>query len=264
MVYEGIAHALSLYGLPFQFVETIDDSSLFISCNVHENVALPKRFIAYNFEQFASPERRGAFAPARFRKALEVWDYSQENLAMMRYMHGIDGKFVPFGYTPKMEFCGHPGCGLTPGNTKHVVTFGASNERRQRVNAILNLTASKANMTFTGHTQCFGDCYLSLHRAFLAVNVHFYPAPNILEVHRILPLIANGVVVISERSYDTYYDRMLADVVMFASTPEEIANITARLGGLSQDVRKDIAIHNYLRFRARLDFSHHLHSALCL
>jgi len=55
-----------------------------------------------------------------------------------------------------------------------------------------------------------GRLYESCH---LGVNLHFYEGDTILEVHRILPFIGNGVWVLSERSADPFYDELLDGLV---------------------------------------------------
>jgi hypothetical protein len=48
----------------------------------------------------------------------------------------------------------------------------------------------------------------------VGVNVHYYGGPDasILEVHRIVPMITAGLLVISERSSDAFYDELMSRV----------------------------------------------------
>jgi len=47
------------------------------------------------------------------------------------------------------------------------------------------------------------------------LNIHYYGGETILEVHRILPMIANKVWVLSEPSNDRWYDNEYKDIVDF-------------------------------------------------
>jgi hypothetical protein len=45
--------------------------------------------------------------------------------------------------------------------------------------------------------------------------MHYYSGRTILEVHRIIPLVANKILVISEKSNDSWYDEKYGNLINF-------------------------------------------------
>jgi hypothetical protein len=59
--------------------------------------------------------------------------------------------------------------------------------------------------------------------------MHYYGGVTILEVHRISDMVINGLIVLSERSGDTYLDSQYSNIVTFFTTDtlaEEIERVT--------------------------------------
>jgi hypothetical protein len=54
-----------------------------------------------------------------------------------------------------------------------------------------------------------------LYEARVGINLHYYDGPSILEVHRIIPWIANRIWVVSVPASDPYYDERFSDLVTF-------------------------------------------------
>jgi len=62
----------------------------------------------------------------------------------------------------------------------------------------------------------------------LLLNVHFY-VPGVLEVHRINPALADGMVVVSETGSDQRLEKDYGDVVIFAPYDDLVSTVEATL-----------------------------------
>ena len=54
-----------------------------------------------------------------------------------------------------------------------------------------------------------------VNRSKISLNIHNYYGKSILEVTRIVPLISRGVLVVSERSDDKYYDEKMDGIIIY-------------------------------------------------
>lgn len=152
----------------------------------------------------------GASLPASYfrklRSAMEVWDYSTTN-AVELAKHGVESlRLVPIFYSPFMELK------QRPVRTVDVNFFGTLSERRGTILSRLQKELAAGGVSIEICETCYGDERLG---AVASLNVHRWYTPTILEAHRIYPLLANRVYVISERGNDTWYDDRFADVVDF-------------------------------------------------
>jgi len=62
----------------------------------------------------------------------------------------------------------------------------------------------------------------------LLLNVHFY-IPGVLEVHRINPALADGMVVVSETGSDVRLQKDYSDVIIFAPYDDLVSTVEATL-----------------------------------
>jgi hypothetical protein len=181
---------------------TFNDADLYILTTVHEGRPLPKRYIAYNFEQIASNRGAQDWLIDRFRQAEEVWDYSCINCAYLRDVYKVRSLFLPLAASPAFHYTLSEEC-----KQFDVLFFGAINARRQRVLQEIQ-TVLGVSVCFTSNS--FGEELERLiSQSKLVVNIHYYEDKTVLEVPRILPLVSAGVKVVSETSSDPYYDCLL-------------------------------------------------------
>lgn len=190
---------------------------------MHETInKLPKRYIGYNFEQIATNNRISSSPQfwSRVKAAEQVWDYSQVNLAVYE-RNNLKATFVPFGF---VEGDVKP---QQPSRHIDVLFTGAINERRQAVINNLKVPVSVHQSTFKD------ELAKLLQSSRVSINMHYYEGGTILESTRIVPLLANGVRVVSERSLDPWYDKLYEPIVHFAdvasfseAVQEELAKTT--------------------------------------
>ena len=97
-----------------------------------------------------------------------------------------------------------------------VIFLGSKSVRR---NDILN----KLGKDVYYKDNIFGEKYDDIiNRAKFSLNVHYYEGESILEVTRIIPLICRGVIVISERSNDKYYDDKMEGIIIYIDQIEKL------------------------------------------
>ena len=221
IVVRGLHESFDELGISHEVVHDVDlgdRDSVYVLLTTHEARPLPPRYVSYNMEQLTVSRDDPQWLPrllGRLRGAEEVWDYSPANVEYLRSqdIHAIP---VPYGYFHS----------LTTAYTKDVtyenktvdfLFLGSLNQmRRDKMKPILDLyTAETQDKTFV--TDCTG--HDALDRAYVrsktVLNIHFYTGNTILEVHRILPMIANKVWVMSEFSDDSWYDNEYSQIVDF-------------------------------------------------
>lgn len=173
----------------------------------HEPPDIPfADYAVYNMEQLTCREMPAYFYD-RLRAARVVWDYSAVNVGHLR-ARGIHATHVP--YLPPIRPA--PAAAAAAAAASHdragAVFVGAVNARRADWFAGLPVHA----VTTVTTNDCWGADRDALYaKAVLGLNVHFYGGPDstILEVHRIAPMLRAGLLVVSERSCDAYYDDLM-------------------------------------------------------
>lgn len=215
---KALQEALDDNGVATEVVQTVDENSddTYIVFCMHElNVKLPKNFIGYNFEQL---DTSNSIAKVdifweRAKKAKKLWDYSQLNMSLYE-QRGLAATFVPLGYAECMR-SNNP----APSRKVQCVFTGVVNDRRKQV-----LDALETNILETRFVNdVFGEATNDLYSlSQVGVNVHYYEGNTILEVTRILPMLANGVHVVTERSKDEFYDTLLAPIVTFVDSMDDM------------------------------------------
>lgn len=145
-------------------------------------------YVVYNMEQLGCREMPAHFWE-RLRAAAEVCDFSEVNVRALA-ARGVRARHVP--YLP------HPRRGA--------VFAGAWNARRADFMGGLPGVTVLPGGTFGA------DRDAAYARAAVGLNVHYYGGPDvaIMETHRVLPMLAAGLLVVSEKSCDAYYDERLA------------------------------------------------------
>lgn len=163
-----------------------------------ERDSLPPGSILYNFEQIfhGAPALTPIFLELVRRH--EVWDYSQRNLTMLRFLSGARNlRYVPVGYAP----------GLTriPSASEQdidVLFYGSINERRRVILGQLRESGLRVEQLF-GVYGSERDAYIA--RAKVVLNLHYYPS-QILEMVRVSYLLANAKALVCECEPDSEFD----------------------------------------------------------
>jgi len=222
---------------------------------------LPKdKVIIYNTEQL--PSEIWNFMLPFMAQCRAIWDYAPANIAYLKKKDIETGYFVPLqlspsykikedGLCPASRSNGRPGAtadsvGIRPQPTgvsgtsltspvgrgrkcneeKKLIFIGEVNQRREEI--FKKITEMGVELEIYNNT-AFGDKYKEIvanNKYFL--NVHFYQ-PSILEVFRIVPLLSNDKVVISEPSDDQELDQFYQKhcQLHFFNKVSEIPNILA-------------------------------------
>jgi hypothetical protein len=229
-----LAHALDRLGVTYCVVPRVAEEdysgpgeNVYILCTTHHLQArLPVRYISYNFEQLVTDKAWPDEFFERLRGADQVWDYSLENIRVLE-AQGVPGAaHVPFGYSRCMDAAG---AGGAPWGSRGVdwAFVGSVNEGRR---AKLSSLSARSELRGVVTNSCWGrDLEAAYATTRVGVNLHYYDGRTILEVHRIIPMVANRVLVVSERSDDAWYDRALRGVVTFL--PESARSPAAAVAG---------------------------------
>lgn len=185
--------------------------------NMPQDIHLHK-YIVWNFEQFeviSGTEFDKTFWD-RMVGAQEIWDYSKENIKWLAKDKNISAKFFPLGWFPSMKFA--PGLEIPWSDRSIEFSFvGLMNERRRDVIKPLHTLAKTKSWNMYLSNKCWGQEFESIYsNTKFGLNIHYYPGKTILEVHRIIPLILNGIWVISEKSGDPWYNELFGELVSWA------------------------------------------------
>jgi hypothetical protein len=228
IVARALSEAFTDLGIQHEVVTAApNDDDLYIVFTTHHlDCPLPKRYVSYNFEQLTTDKQWPPELFERFSRAVQVWDYSLENIRALKERHGIAGALhVPLGYARCMDGPSDPNNNNNSSTTikpfaerKHDwLMLGSVGPRRREI--VWDLTTAAPRLSGMTTNNCWGDALLRLYRdTRVGLNVHYYTGKSILEVHRIVPMIANRVFVVSERSDDAYYDDKYKTMVTFLDT----------------------------------------------
>lgn len=166
--------------------------------------------VVYNLEQVHTS--KWSWLIPHLSQCTMIWDYSSLNVDIWRReCPHVPVHFVPIGYSPSFEKISSDDTSSSSSSDETSYAFiGNMSPRRQRL-------LSKISPPVTRHTSVYGkikeEC-IARHRRFL--NIHYYDeSPRSLETVRIVPLVCQRKIVVSEPSDDADVDGMLKDVVIF-------------------------------------------------
>jgi hypothetical protein len=188
-----------------------DNKNVYLICTTHENRLLPQRYISYNFEQLITDKVWDPIFFNKLSKAELVLDYSLENIKELQ-KYNIKALFLPLGYSKIMENNLNNNCEKTID-----LTFLGSinNYRYDKLKSLVEIYSKNKDKLVISNDY-WGDNLNNLYnKTKVGLNIHYYSGKTILEVHRIIPLIANKVLVISEKSNDAWYDEKYSNLINF-------------------------------------------------
>ena len=218
IVAKALSHAFYSLGIMHDIVNAYDgDAStddvyiIFTTHHLHET--LPKRYISYNFEQLITDKAWSPEFFKRLKNAQQVWDYSLENIKVLETYKVVNVLHVPFGYSPTMDINSVKAYGRR--SCEWLMLGAISQIRADKLQDLVKSYADKPTKYLITNS-CWGR---DLERAYVdtkvGINLHYYPGNTILEVHRIIPMVANRIFVVSERSADPWYDEQYKSLVTF-------------------------------------------------
>jgi hypothetical protein len=189
----------------------------------------------YNTEQLQS--RNWDYMIVRSLNIKQWWDYSIVNIQYLQQnCFPLETRHIYFGYSPILEL---PLKSLD----KNIITFfGTHHERRYNLCNKLqeNLVKEGSNIIVEYNTSGnlykeVYDEYISTHMIYL--NIHYY-TPSILEIVRIVPLLCQGHLVITEHSDDEYLDSLFNPYVIWLE--DVIENISILLDRIKNHDNKKL------------------------
>lgn len=203
-VINSVMYVLMYYDIKCELVDEIrDDDRMYMIFTINTEKILPKNFIVYNFEQLITCRKWGDVFFDRCSKAKLILDYSLENVEVFKE-RGLKAEHMPFGWTPFHEYEG-----IISKKDIDVIFLGSKSVRRDSV-------LSKLGVDVLYRDNIFGERYDEIvNKAKFSLNIHYYEGKSILEITRIIPLICRGVIVISERSNDKYYDDKMEGIIEY-------------------------------------------------
>lgn len=212
-------HSLDIHHEIVSVCEPDDEASLYVIFTTHHlHEALPKRYISYNFEQLITEKTWPPEFFRRLKNAHQVWDYSLENIKVLQKQGEVDALHVPFGYSPVMDVKVKA---FHDRSFDWLMLGAISPLRAEKLQALVRTYANKPEK-FMVTNNCWGR---DLERVYIdtkvGINLHYYPGNTILEVHRVIPMIANKIFVVSERSSDPWYDAQYKSIITFLTRGSE-------------------------------------------
>lgn len=238
----GLVAALAEAGVRAELTESADDNDdrPCVAFIAHEPAPLPRNCIAYNLEQLGGGRSWPPWLEPRLRSARAVWDYAASNVRALA-ARGIAATHVPLGFCEAAV--GPPAAPPAPARAAAALFVGCLNARRRA--ALARFPPGRVTAIESG---CWGaDLAREMARHRVGLNLHFYNRDTVLEVHRIVPMVAAGLWVLTEPSDDAFYDAALAGCVDFARAEDMPARLEAVLALPVSHARAELAAR-----RARL------------
>jgi hypothetical protein len=223
----SLSESLIELGIHHEIVTEIDETNdIFIVCTTHEHRPLPKKYISYNCEQLTTDKRWDHKIIDKFKKAIEVWDYSLENIKLLR-LYKINALHLPIGYSKCMEIDK-----TDEEKSIDLLFIGCINELRLQKLNDLRLIYYKNPEKFLITNDCWD--YSIYNKTKIGLNLHFYNGKTILEVHRIIPMIANKIIIVSEKSDDLWYDSKYENIIDFTNNFVKTVILTLKNNNLKE------------------------------
>ena len=214
IIINALHEALTELNIIHEVVKTyslVDNNNIYLICTTHENSLLPKRYISYNFEQLITTKVWEPIFFQNLAKAEIVFDYSLENIKELE-KYNIKAHFLPLGYSKNMENNNND-------NIDKSVDFSfcgsINNSRYDKLKTLISIYGNKKDKLVISNNYWGNDLKELYKKTKIGLNIHYYSGKTILEVHRILPLIANKILVISDKSDDPWYDEKYCKLINF-------------------------------------------------
>ncbi len=215
-----------------------DTESIFITTLANEGGNFPKRYIAYNWEQLSAHELLHPdglnLVLDNYRNAIEVWDYSEENVKMFQRF-GINAKVILPGFDPLWV----DQTLWTRGFKDLKYTSSFFGQYRDKRIAILDGLQKDIPEVFKvlGTPEAFN--------AKVVVNIHIFPVGSVLEIHRIMQVVSQKTLVLTERSDDKSLDELYAPMVTFFSSIDDLKDKIYQVGNMSEIAYGKLVMKRY-------------------
>jgi hypothetical protein len=241
IIINALHEALTELDIKHEVVKTyslVDNKNIYLICTTHENALLPKRYISYNIEQLTTTKVWDLIFFNKLSGAELVLDYSLENIKELE-KYNIKAHFLPLGYSKNMEY------NYNNDNSDKTVDFSflgsINNSRYDKLKTLISVYGNKKDKLVISNNYWGDDLKNLYNKTKIGLNIHYYSGRTILEVHRIIPLIANKILVISEKSDDPWYDEKYGNLINFIESDK----YTLECLRLLQNYNSEIAENRY-------------------
>lgn len=182
---------------------------LFNSHNYTDNLPFNMKYAVFNYEQAGSPYVKYPHYLNKMNSGAVVFDYSWYNKAYLENVINKKVIIIDYIYHPSLTNC------ISYSEAEiDILFYGCANDNRREYQALFKNTPYK--VVFDFNYQLFGDKLMeAIRKSKIVLNLHYYQNPSVLEISRIIPLIANHKLVLSERSDDVKADNRFKDMVEF-------------------------------------------------
>ena len=196
-----------------------DDTITYILLGCETFQSFPaKNYVVYQFEQLhakTDPKYHNALKTyvCLMKGAKTVWEYSYINVHVLINLGITNIEYKPFGYSPCIEIV--PNVLSKTSKDIDILWLGCTLGRRVPILNRLKETMTDYSLLFTDGVFSKSKADL-LARSKIALNIHMEePHKACLEVVRIVYLVANRCLVVSEYSSDAYTDDIFKSCVIF-------------------------------------------------
>jgi hypothetical protein len=195
---------LTELGYSAELTREVDHTSpdIYILYASHQIRFLPKFFIVYQIEQWSSHWFSEHYWNTMV-DAMQVWEFSQDNILKYESKFMDKVQFVPPGYTPPIH---------SHFKDVDVLFYGSLNNHRSEIIGYL-----RDWFDIKVVDNLYGDKMVSqICRAKVVLNLHFYKGAA-LEVFRINEALSCGVQVVSEKVSGGHYPDVYNQLIRFAN-----------------------------------------------
>ncbi len=220
-------------------------------CKYHEysSFLLFNDVYLYNTEQLQS--KAWDYMIYTSLKVREWWDYSLINIEYLKSNNfHINTKHIYFGYSESLEVPLS-----TDLNKTSITFFGTHHDRRYNLcNTIQQKLGDKYEIKYNTSGNLYKEIYDEyISKNMIYLNIHYY-VPSILEIVRIVPLLCQGHLVITEKSNDKNLDNIFEPyVVWFEDIIDNIPLLEDKIKNHDNQKLKD-------KFKNELNFKNILES----
>ena len=201
--------------IKFGEMELTNDPDIFYILFNSHNIPMPFfhsiKYAVFNYEQAGSPYVQYPSYIQKINSGVVLFDYSVYNKEILRHLVNKEIIIAPFTYHKNLTILDE---NKSNDETTDILFYGADHPNRQKY--IQLLRNAGLNVKYDSGYSLFGEnLYKELRDAKIVLNLHYYCKPSILEISRIVPLIANYKLVLSETSDDKIADEKFKDMVVY-------------------------------------------------
>jgi hypothetical protein len=200
-------------------INTRDD--LYIIFNSHFNeFDYTRNYAIFNYEQIGHECMKTDKYINLINNGICLFEYSHLNKSYLEKVVKVPIYLIPHKYNKCIQFNTLANDTFNP--PYDVLFYGGLNENR--IKYINLLRDNKIKIKYIADYSFYGaKLYQELRNYKIVLNLHYYTNPSVLELSRIVPLIANSKLVFSERSTDKLADYRFEDMIVFIDETNIVA-----------------------------------------